>query len=127
MQTTPVKTVKEFFYQRIRWASKADKYDDKRIFAVLLLVYLFNALLLILPVIGTVKNYQFNLFRFWLSLAILKTIIELIFLFPVAKFFDKQRLLWLFPLAQPFHILYTVIAGWLGKFGSYRWKERKVR
>ena len=122
-----MKTVKEFFYQRIRWASKADKYDDKRIFAVLLLVYLFNALLLILPVIGTVKNYQFNLFRFWLSLAILKTIIELIFLFPVAKFFDKQRLLWLFPLAQPFHILYTVIAGWLGKFGSYRWKERKVR
>ena len=127
VQTTPVKTVKEFFYQRIRWASKADKYDDKRIFAVLLLVYLFNALLLILPVIGIVKNYQFNLFRFWLSLAILKTIIELIFLFPVAKFFDKQRLLWLFPLAQPFHILYTVIAGWLGKFGSYRWKERKVR
>jgi hypothetical protein len=36
-------------------------------------------------------------------------------------------MLWLFPFLQPFHILYIVIAGWLGKFGSYRWKERKVK
>jgi hypothetical protein len=28
---------------------------------------------------------------------------------------------------QPFHIMYTVIAGWLGKFGSYKWKGRKVK
>ena len=33
-----------FINQRIRWASKADKYDDKRIFWVLLLVYIFNLL-----------------------------------------------------------------------------------
>ncbi|MFZ1451474.1 MAG: glycosyltransferase, partial [Ferruginibacter sp.] len=45
VQTAPVHSVKEFFNQRIRWASKADKYDDKRIFAVLLLVYLVNLLL----------------------------------------------------------------------------------
>ncbi|MFT3846314.1 MAG: glycosyltransferase [Lacibacter sp.] len=32
VQTAPVETVGEFFRQRIRWASKADKYDDKRIF-----------------------------------------------------------------------------------------------
>ena len=37
VQTAPVNSVKEFFNQRIRWASKADKYDDKRIFAVLLI------------------------------------------------------------------------------------------
>ncbi len=72
-------------------------------------------------------NIQFSLFSFWLALLIGKTIIELIFLFPVAKFFNKQSLLWLFPVAQPFHILYTVIAGWLGKFGTYKWKERKVQ
>ncbi len=134
VQTAPVKTVAEFFNQRIRWASKADKYDDKRIFGVLLLVYLFNALLLTMPVISAIKNYQLSivnyqltLFQFWLFLLIFKTIIELIFLYPVATFFSKKQLLWLFPIAQPFHILYTVIAGWLGKFGSYQWKERKVR
>ena len=42
VQTAPVKTVTQFFNQRIRWASKADKYDDKRMMPVLLLVYFFN-------------------------------------------------------------------------------------
>jgi cellulose synthase/poly-beta-1,6-N-acetylglucosamine synthase-like glycosyltransferase len=134
VQTAPMKTIPEFFNQRIRWASKADKYDDKRIFAVLLLVYLFNVLLLVLPFVSLIKNYQLSiinyplsLFNFWIALLIAKTIIELIFLFPVAKFFNKQSLLWLFPIAQPFHIIYTVIAGWLGKFGTYEWKQRKVK
>ena len=138
VQTTPVNSMKDFFYQRIRWASKADKYDDKRIFAVLLLVYLFNLLLVVLPVISIFQNtsFQINLYPFtlvftlfelWLFLIIFKTITELIFLIPVSKFFGKQSMLLLFPLMQPFHILYTVIAGWLGKFGSYKWKGRKVK
>ncbi len=134
VQTEPVKTIAEFFNQRIRWASKADKYDDKRILPVLLLVYLFNVLMLALPVIAIFYNYQYPMFNIqwsivgvWLSLLLLKIVIELFFLFPVAKFFNKQTLLWLFPIMQPFHILYTIIAGWLGKFGSYKWKDRKVK
>lgn len=134
VQTAPMKTVKDFFNQRIRWASKADKYDDKRIFVVLLLVYLFNVLLAFLPVFFMLKNYQFSIlnyqlsiFKLWLYLMLSKTIIELIFLYPVAKFFSKQQLLWFFPLAQPFHVCYTVVAGWLGKFGTYQWKERNVK
>ncbi len=138
VQTQPVKTIKEFFNQRIRWASKADKYDDKRIFAVLLIVYLFNLLLLILPLVALFKNIPLSLhlypititasvFELWLFLLFTKTIVELIFLFPVAKFFRQQKLLWWFPLLQIFHIVYTVIAGWLGKFGSYSWKDRNVK
>ena len=127
VQTQPVKTVNEFFNQRIRWASKADKYDDKRIFWVLLLVYLFNVLLLILPVVAILNTATYSLLQLWLLLLFLKTVVELLFLFPVAKFFNKQKLLWLFPLLQPFHIVYTIIAGWLGKFGSYKWKGRKVK
>jgi hypothetical protein len=45
----------------------------------------------------------------------------------VAGFFNNKRLLWFFPVCQPFHVIYTIIAGWLGKFGEYRWKERKVK
>lgn len=134
VQTNPVKTIGEFFNQRIRWASKADKYDDKRIFAVLLLVYLFNVFMLVLPIIGLFNNHQYTIFHirysileYWIIFLILKTSVELIILYPVSKFFGKQRLLFLFPLMQPFHIVYTVIAGWLGKFGSYQWKERKVK
>ena len=134
VQTAPVNSLKEFFNQRIRWASKADKYDDKRIFSVLLMVYLVNVLMLLLPFAGlvhpqklSITYYPLSIATLWLLLLMLKTTTELIFLYPVAKFFGKQKLLWLFPLMQPFHILYTVIAGWLGKFGSYKWKDRNVK
>ena len=134
VQTKPMDTWKGFFNQRIRWASKADKYDDKRILMVLILVYFFNLLLLLLPIMAMFNNQVFSIFNFqcsiinyWFLLLILKTLIELFFLFPVARFFNKQPILWWFPLAQPFHILYTVVAGWLGKFGSYTWKSRIVK
>jgi len=132
VHTAPVHNIKQFFNQRIRWASKAGKYEDKRILPVLLAVYLLNCILLVLPFIAVFKNglsifnFQFSILNFWLALLFIKTVAELFFLFPVAKFFNKRSLLWLFPLMQPFHILYTVIAGWLGKFGSYEWKARKV-
>ncbi|MEJ7587060.1 MAG: glycosyltransferase [Ferruginibacter sp.] len=122
VSTKPMETLKGFFNQRVRWASKADKYEDKRIFAVLLLVYLFNAWIILLAIGSGLSSFLYCL----LVLLAGKTILELYFLFPVARFFNKQGILWWFPLAQPFHVVYTVIAGWLGKFGSYRWKERKV-
>lgn len=122
--TNPVETVKDFFHQRIRWASKADKYNDKRIFWVLVLVYLLNLYLLILLVAGF---FQTDLWILFVASLFIKTIVELFFLIPVARFFKKQLLLMWFPLMQPFHIVYTVIAGWLGKFSNYSWKGREVK
>jgi cellulose synthase/poly-beta-1,6-N-acetylglucosamine synthase-like glycosyltransferase len=122
--TKPVKTLKEFFSQRIRWASKATHYNDIKIFSVLLLVYFFNLALLALFIAG------FWLQRLWLGFAgliIAKTFIEFIFIYPVAKFFSELRLLKFFLFFQPLHIVYTVIAGWLGRFGSFEWKGRRVK
>ena len=134
VQTEPVHSIKEFFNQRIRWASKADKYEDKRIFGVLLIVYFTNVILLLLPFISLLHpekllifNYQLSIIQLWLLLMVIKTAVELIFLYPVARFFGKRKMLWVFPFFQPFHIIYTVIAGWLGKFGSYSWKGRNVK
>ncbi len=124
VRTQPAETLKDFMNQRIRWASKADKYTDKKITAVLLLVYLLNAWIFILAISSF---FIINAFYLFLISIVIKTIVELIFLYPVAKFFGKQKLLWWFIPAQPFHILYTLVAGWLGKFGSYQWKGRKVK
>jgi cellulose synthase/poly-beta-1,6-N-acetylglucosamine synthase-like glycosyltransferase len=124
VRTAPMPTWKSFFNQRIRWASKADKYDDKRIIAVLALVYLWNVWFL---VAGVAAFFVHGLWLTWLIFLVIKTIVELWYLEPVAVFFSKQNLLWKFPLAQPVHIAYTIIAGWLGKFGSYQWKGRQVK
>ncbi|MEP6951954.1 MAG: glycosyltransferase [Ginsengibacter sp.] len=124
VQTQPAETLKDFMNQRIRWASKADKYTDRNITAVLMLVYVFNAWIFFMALCSFFYRDAFYLF---LLLILVKTIVEVFFLFPVAGFFRKQKLLWLFVPAQPFHIIYTLIAGWLGKFGSYQWKGRKVK
>jgi cellulose synthase/poly-beta-1,6-N-acetylglucosamine synthase-like glycosyltransferase len=112
-----------FFQQRIRWASKAAFYDDKRIFRVLLLVYLFNFWLLFLTIAGII--WQAALFSLIILLGV-KTLAEFVFLWPVSGFFQKRKWLWWFPVLQPMHILYTLIAGWLGRFGSYTWKGRVI-
>ncbi len=121
--TEPVKTWKAFFNQRIRWASKAVSYDDKRIFFVLLLVYLFNLSFLALAIAGFFCSY------YWLYLAglwIAKTIIEFPFFIALSRFFDKHWAIRRFFFFQPLHILYIIISGLLGQFGKYEWKGRKV-
>ena len=121
--TFPEPGLSAFLRQRIRWASKATSYTDRRIFLVLLLVYVYNAcLLLLLPA----SILYPALFVFWLKLLLVKTITELLLMYPVATFFQQRRLLWWFPLMQPLHLLYTVVSGWLGKFGKVQWKGRTV-
>jgi len=126
VKTIPTTTIKAFLNQRIRWASKAEKYEDKRMLPVLILVYLFNLSMFILMVLLLFKQDKTTITLF-LFLIFLKTEIELLFLYPVAKFFGERKLLWLFPIFQPFHIVYTVVAGFLGKFGTYNWKGRTVK
>ena len=124
VQTQPSQNLKEFVNQRVRWASKADRYPDLKITTVLFLVYFLNAWILFL---GVYSIFYVKAIYLLMVLLAVKTITELFFLLPVAKFFGKQKLLWWFLPSQPFHIIYTLVAGWLGKFGSYTWKERKVK
>ncbi|HEY4109245.1 glycosyltransferase [Puia sp.] len=123
VSTRPETRWKGFLNQRIRWASKADRYDDKRIFWVLLLVYLVNLLFLALAVAAFWDRWWGFLF---LVLVAAKTMVEYPFVGDVAGFFGQRRLMGYFPLLQPLHIGYTIVVGWLGKFGSYRWKDRKI-
>jgi cellulose synthase/poly-beta-1,6-N-acetylglucosamine synthase-like glycosyltransferase len=123
MRTLPQPDWGSFLQQRIRWASKSGKYDDKKLTFVLALVYLYNLFFLLL-VIG-MAFYPLG----WTVLCylLLKTAAELYYLYSVAGFFDKRRELLLFPFFQPIHIAYIIIAGFLGFIGVYRWKGRVVK
>jgi cellulose synthase/poly-beta-1,6-N-acetylglucosamine synthase-like glycosyltransferase len=124
IQTNPVENWKGFFNQRIRWASKAAYYDDKKITATLIIVYIFNLLFPILLVTGFVDPMYWIIFA---SLLILKTLVELPFFISLSKFYKKKKLISSFILYQPLHICYTIAAGFLGQIGRYEWKGRKVK
>ena len=124
VSTQPMKTWKDFFNQRIRWASKARHYWDKRIILVLLLVYFFNLSFFTLAVAGFFcHHYWLYLGGLWLA----KTIIEFPFVYSVSLFFGKQSLMKYFFFLQPLHIIYTIGSGLFGQFGKYEWKGRRVK
>jgi len=122
--TTPQPDWGSFLQQRIRWASKSGKYNDTRLTLILLLVYLFNFSFLVLIIAGI-----FNPLFFCVAggMLVLKMIFEFLFVVPVSMFFHKQWALPYFFLLQPLHILYIALAGFLGFFGGYEWKGRKVK
>lgn len=113
-----------FLNQRIRWSSKADKYDDKKLTIILAFVYFFNVSFIPLLIAGF---FHYFYWLWMLGMLFAKVFVELLFLVPVARFYGKTKELWYFPLFQPMHIAYIIMAGFLGKFGTYQWKGRKVK
>ncbi|RYY41587.1 MAG: glycosyltransferase [Chitinophagaceae bacterium] len=124
VHTDPAPGWRAFWKQRVRWASKSAHYDDKRIFWALLMVYFFNLHFVVLAA-WCFGNPQ--LLGLLIGGILLKTVVEIRFLAPVARFFGQQHLLPWFPLMQPLHILYTVLVGALSQVGKYEWKGRRLR
>lgn len=121
--TTPMPTWRAFINQRVRWASKSDQYKDKTLLPALVVVYLMNLNVLVCAVAACMNG---SFLTYAVGLLALKIIVEWRFLKECFSFFGKIRLS-SFMALQPLHIGYIIIAGWLGKFGSYSWKERQVQ
>jgi cellulose synthase/poly-beta-1,6-N-acetylglucosamine synthase-like glycosyltransferase len=123
VSTNAETTVTSFMHQRVRWASKAGHYKSAGLSAALLLVYLTNLACGIF-IIAAVSNPS------WLDemagIILAKILAEILFVASVSRFYGQQKLVLYFPFMQPLHIFYTIIAGWLGIFGKYQWKNRKV-
>ncbi|PZF74279.1 glycosyltransferase [Taibaiella soli] len=123
VRTAPQTTWNGFLQQRIRWASKSGKYNDKRLTIALVMVYLLNVAMLVL--------LFFCCNKLWLTVLLpmyfVKTIVEIYYLIPVSRFFMKTRQLVIFPFLQPLHVLYISLAGFLGIVGVYKWKDRKLK
>ncbi len=121
VKTPPAFTFKAFMAQRMRWVSKSTKYSDKRITAVLAMAYLFNLSIVVNGFLGFI-----NPLIWWVAIGqlVFKIFVEYWFYATVLKYFNLKHLLKYIIAAQPFHILYVLIIGILGNFGSYSWKGR---
>jgi cellulose synthase/poly-beta-1,6-N-acetylglucosamine synthase-like glycosyltransferase len=122
--TAPMHTWKAFVAQRKRWASKTAHYNDKRVFFVLVFVYLLNCWFFVLLMAALWNTLPLLL---CVGFLISKTAVEWPFAAMVADFYKERRLMRYFLLFQPLHITYTVLVGFISQLGTYEWKGRKTK
>lgn len=123
-------TLKEFFNQRIRWASKGFRALNPETKIISLIVYLFNLLLLASLFIGfgySNSDFHLPILKIGLILLGIKCIIDFLLLFLAGTFFNKKRFLIYFLPEQIVYILYIVLIGLFGFIGKYTWKDRNIK
>jgi glycosyltransferase involved in cell wall biosynthesis len=121
--TYAMQNISSFLRQRIRWASKAKYYTDRRVTAVLAIVFLFNIAFVIMLMLACIG--KFHLLGLLLFVAV-KIGIEFMLVKPVCDFFNQQKIVFWHIILQPFHIVYIIVCGFLGQIKQYDWKGRTV-
>ena len=117
--THAASSLAEFWQQRLRWASKSTRYEDRRVTAQLVLVWLFNVSILVNALVGFLDPFYWRLALLQFSV---KIVVDTLFQYTVARFFHKTHLLWSLLQIQVAHILYVAVMGPWSTLGSYRWK-----
>ncbi len=125
VRTHSNKSLKEFYNQRKRWASKGLFYRDELLVFKLILIYLFFIGLALQLVLTVFYNWIFIISL--ITSIVLKIFIEFQILSEGKKILFKKLSLNYFVMAEIFHIPYIIIAGLVGSFGNYFWKERKLK
>ncbi|HXB13447.1 MAG TPA: glycosyltransferase [Bacteroidia bacterium] len=112
---------KEFFQQRIRWASKGLQSKNTLNSSVSLLVFLSNFLLLVCGILTFV--YPPSILIFLICLAV-KSAVDFLLLTFGSVFFRKTKLLLYFLIFEIITMFYTSLVGFIAPFSRYQWKGR---
>jgi len=119
--TQPQATLRDFFQQRIRWASKWK--GNPSISAKLLAVFIFLTQLSWIFFLATFYRYDPMT---TLVLFLLKIIADLLFLLPIFRLMKIKFRLIPFLGLQFFYPFYVIFVGLLAPWISYQWKDRKI-
>jgi cellulose synthase/poly-beta-1,6-N-acetylglucosamine synthase-like glycosyltransferase len=110
---------KQFFQQRIRYASKGFSYPLK-VTLILVLFYFINLLLLFSPIFFLTCTSCVLPF---LAALFLKAVSDFYFLKSASLFLKDKRFLRLFPVALVLHIPYVVFFGLFAQLMSFKWAD----
>ena len=122
--TAPAPSVRAFFSQRARWASKGAYYEDKRFVAFLVLLFFYFVLLTMAPFAVANSPYAILLF---LLLYFFKMALDIRVLRRTATLLNAPIRFYDWILAEFVHPPYLVIATLAGTFWKGTWKDRSVR
>lgn len=119
--TTAKKSLRAFVQQRLRWASKSGGYSDPFTIFTQLTVFILSSLCIYLVVFGN--------FNYWGSVILasvigVKSIIDLVLLYPTLKFFGLKKLLRWFIQLQIVYFIYVFFIAIASRFVKFEWKER---
>lgn len=122
VKTAPAPSVKEWLFQRARWASKAPHYADAMAIGVGLVVLLFNFLLLLFAVLSFADKVCVLLFLYGI---LAKSVVDIMLLYPYLKRTQQRHSLVVFVPLQLIYPAYIVAAFTLALFAKVPWKGRR--
>ncbi|GAB3284092.1 glycosyltransferase [Larkinella harenae] len=124
VHTAPQPTLRAFYQQRKRWASKWRAYQS--IVPSLLAVFIFasNFAFLAAPLFYFFGNLSIAQL---IGLMALKAVPEWLFLGSVLTFLEKKRLVGWIPFTQLVYPLYVVFFGLVAQQKGFQWKGRTLR
>jgi cellulose synthase/poly-beta-1,6-N-acetylglucosamine synthase-like glycosyltransferase len=124
VKTVPVRTLRNFFKQRIRWASKGTAYGDVSFLFLLALalIYAFNLMLLLSPLWAWLSG----LWHIAFASVLIKFSVDFLAIWHITKAFHRTALRRVFLAAEFLQIVYVALTPLLAelfKLGKgYEWK-----
>jgi cellulose synthase/poly-beta-1,6-N-acetylglucosamine synthase-like glycosyltransferase len=124
VSTDAPETIRKFFSQRIRWASKSKGYRDFISTATSLIVFVFCTFLLFTGVLAMVDSSWMWLFT---VMFLAKLVADFPIIMGVMSFFrEKKQMLFYVPM-QLLYPLYVFIVGIFSLFLPFTWKGRRLK
>ena len=119
-------TIKDFFSQRLRWASKSSSYTEGFTVFQLVAVFLFYCNIVFNLILGFTFDSSFFLLC-TIQMGI-KILFDYSFLRIITRFFGREELMRSFLPSQIIHLAYIIFVGLSSNIKkNYTWKGRNVR
>ncbi len=118
-------SIKDFYQQRKRWASKGLFYGDNLLLLKLVLIFLFYLSLIIQPILGFIISAKF--FLTFLFSFLLKISSEYLVLKKGIRLLFDAKILKSFLITEILQVPYILVSGFMGMFGNLVWKDRKIK
>ncbi len=116
-------TLKSFYQQRKRWASKWKYYDKKSISVLAIFIFLANFSFILAWFSWLFHWISLNEF---LTFSFLKCVAEFTFLALILRFFKYSRLILFIPIVQFIYSFYVTFFGLIAQGKGFEWKGREL-
>lgn len=117
-------SLRAFLQQRVRWASKGSRYEDRRFVSFLVMLFFYFVFAAAAPVVSVTSTAALLA---GIVFFLLKIIADGRVLFSAAGLFRQPLRMGEFLAVEFLHAYYIVVVSILGMFGVFSWKNRNVK